>query len=104
MYQKTKSTHRLKRWTLAALSVAIVFSSCQKDLSNQSIEPAPLSVQKIQLPKTTNPYSLRNVHKAQQTIAQTSNLKTSNLLMELLIFQSMFTLSLAQMSLLKTNF
>lgn len=74
----TKSTHRIRRWTLTALTATIVFSSCQKDLSNQLPDLTASSVQKIQLPQTTNPYSLRNVQKAQAAIAQSNNSRTSN--------------------------
>jgi len=78
MRKKPILNNPLKRWTLAALTATIVFSSCQKDLSNQPPEQTPSSVQKIQLQQTTNPYSLRNVQRAQETIAQTNTLRTFN--------------------------
>ena len=78
MTQKTKSIQHLKRWTLAALTATITFSSCQKDLNTPTVETVPTSVQKINLQQVTNPYSLRNVQKAQETLAQTNNLKASN--------------------------
>jgi hypothetical protein len=58
-----------KCWTIAALAVAVTFSSCQKETSNQATD-TPNQKSKIQLPLVTNPYSLRNVQKAKTTIVQ----------------------------------
>lgn len=56
-----------KRWTLCVLTATIIFSSCQKELSKQQLG-ATAEVQKIQLLQTTNPFSLRNIQKAQAVI------------------------------------
>ena len=67
---KIKQTSRnSKCWILAALTASVIFSSCQKDLSNQTIEPPQIIKATIQLPTKTNPFSLRNVEKAKATIA-----------------------------------
>lgn len=56
-----------KKLIFAVLTTAIIFSSCQKELSKQQLS-AVAEVQRIQLPQTTNPFSLRNVQKAQAVI------------------------------------
>lgn len=70
MKQKTnKPIKTFKCWTIAALAVTVTFSSCQKETSNKTND-TPIQKSKIQLPLVTSPYSLRNVQKAQETIAQ----------------------------------
>lgn len=79
-HKQTNKSFRLKRLTLAALAATIVFSSCQKELSNQTIEQPEIRKATIQLPTMTNPFSLRNVEKAKETLASQnqSSLKTTS--------------------------
>jgi hypothetical protein len=78
MKQKTKSIPYLKRWVLATLAATVAFSSCQKEISNDTSSKLQTANAKIQLPLTTNPYSLKNVQKAQETISQANvNSRTS---------------------------
>jgi hypothetical protein len=70
MKHKTKSTRNLTRWTLVALVATIAFISCQKEISNDTSSTLQTANAKIQLPLTINPYSLRNVQKAQETLSQ----------------------------------
>lgn len=69
---KDKSTLHLKRLTLVALTATILFSSCQKELSPDVTSTLLKQSQKINLPETVNPYSLRNVQKAQETLSSNS--------------------------------
>lgn len=67
-FMKIKNTLRtITTWTITAGLSVILFTSCQKDIKNDSNVTAQ---QKIQLPLTANPYSLRNVQKAQQTLSE----------------------------------
>jgi hypothetical protein len=64
MKRKTKSIRHFKKWTFAVLTATVVFSSCQKELSNQTIETPDIRKASIQLQTKTNPFSLRNVEKS----------------------------------------
>lgn len=58
------------------MAIVMVFTSCQKELKPPIGETENLATTKaaIVLPKTTNPFSLRNIQKAKATIAANSNI------------------------------
>lgn len=60
-------TQRLLYCTLAALSSFLLFNSCQREIQQQT---AVVTAPTIQLTSTTNPYSLRNVQKAEAVLAR----------------------------------
>ena len=62
---RTTKTQHLLCCTLTVLTSFLLLNSCQKEIKKQA-ETSPPS---IQLPPTTNPYSLRNVQKAQAVLA-----------------------------------
>lgn len=62
-----KPNNQLIQWILITLTALLFFESCQKEIKNPE-EQTGIQPQKIQLPKTKNPYSLRNVQKAQKVI------------------------------------
>jgi hypothetical protein len=73
MTKKTSTKIRhLTRWALAAITATTFFTSCKKELSSETptVETPQLRKATIQLPVTTNPFSLRNVEKAKSTLAE----------------------------------
>lgn len=70
---------QLVMFTLAASS-ALLFTGCQKNLkvTPDAQTNLTLTQQKITLPNTVNPFSLRNVQKAKITLAANSSFKKSN--------------------------
>lgn len=71
-----KTSRPIKLGTLVVLATILIFSGCQKELENPNQETIT-QPQKIQLQQTKNPYSLRNVQKAQELITARSTKQNS---------------------------
>lgn len=81
-----KLKHKLlpiKRWTLIALTAAILFSACKKEIDSEAIqenEPeTQLSSLRTEKPnKKTNPFSYNNIKKAKEKLKRQNSARAEN--------------------------